>query len=93
MGSVERLVDVEDLLLAGLYCRSGLIDKSCGEPRRLRSARRIIDRQDQPPWGAGEATAAIALSAVSNAVFEAVGVRLRSIPFIPAKVKVALGPA
>jgi nicotinate dehydrogenase subunit B len=53
----------------------------------------LIDRQDQPPWGAGEATAAIVSAAVSNAVFEAVGARLRSVPFTPAKVKVALGPA
>jgi nicotinate dehydrogenase subunit B len=53
----------------------------------------LIDRQDQPPWGAGEATAAIVPAAVSNAVFDATGARLRSIPFTPAKVKVALGPA
>jgi nicotinate dehydrogenase subunit B len=53
----------------------------------------LIDRQDQPPWGGGEPTAAIVPAAVSNAVFNATGTRLRSVPFTPAKVKVALGPA
>ena len=53
----------------------------------------LIDRQDQPPWGGGEPTAAIVPAAISNAVFNATGTRLRSVPFTPAKVKVALGPA
>jgi nicotinate dehydrogenase subunit B len=30
-------------------------------------------------------------SAISNAVFDATGVRLRSIPYTPAKMKAALG--
>jgi hypothetical protein len=42
----ERVVDVEDLLLAGPYCRTGLIDESRREPRRLRSARRILQTAD-----------------------------------------------
>jgi CO/xanthine dehydrogenase Mo-binding subunit len=32
----------------------------------------------------------VVLSAISNAVFDATGVRLRSIPYTPAKVKAAL---
>jgi hypothetical protein len=40
MRRTEGVVDVEDLLLAQLHCRAGLIDESCGE-RRLRRARRI----------------------------------------------------
>jgi hypothetical protein len=32
MRRAERVVDVEDLLLARLHCRAGLIDESCGEP-------------------------------------------------------------
>jgi nicotinate dehydrogenase subunit B len=42
----------------------------------------LIDRPDEVPWGGGEPSAAI-----SNAVFEATGRRLRSVPFTPGKVK------
>jgi hypothetical protein len=42
MRRAECVVDVEDLLLARLYRRAGLIDKSGGEPRRLRLTRRIL---------------------------------------------------
>ncbi|MDU0338673.1 xanthine dehydrogenase family protein molybdopterin-binding subunit [Bosea rubneri] len=50
----------------------------------------LIDRPDQAPWGAGEPTAAVVPSAISNAIFDATGARLRSTPFIPQKVKAAL---
>jgi CO/xanthine dehydrogenase Mo-binding subunit len=50
----------------------------------------LIDRPDQVPWGAGEPTAALVPAAISNAVFDAVGVRLRSVPFTPDKVKAAI---
>ncbi len=50
----------------------------------------LIDRPTEKPWGAGEPSAAIVPSAVSNAIFDATGVRLRSVPFTPAKVKAAL---
>jgi CO/xanthine dehydrogenase Mo-binding subunit len=50
----------------------------------------LIDRPTMPPWGAGEPAAAVVPSAISNAVFDATGVRLRSIPYTPEKVKAAL---
>ena len=50
----------------------------------------LIDRPADPPWGAGEPTTAVVPSAISNAVFDAVGVRLRSVPFTPDKVLAAL---
>ncbi|MBK1660929.1 xanthine dehydrogenase family protein molybdopterin-binding subunit [Paracraurococcus ruber] len=50
----------------------------------------LIDRPADRPWGAGEPAAAVVPSAVSNAVFDATGVRLRSVPFTPAKVRAAL---
>jgi CO/xanthine dehydrogenase Mo-binding subunit len=50
----------------------------------------LIDRPDQVPWGAGEPTAALVPAAISNAVFDAVGVRLRSVPFTADKVKAAI---
>src|SRR6266540_4737551 len=46
MRRTERVVDVKDLLLARLHCRAGLIDESCGEPRRLGLARRILQTAD-----------------------------------------------
>jgi nicotinate dehydrogenase subunit B len=49
----------------------------------------LIDRPTEAPWGAGEPSAAIVPSAVSNAVFDATGVRMRSVPFLPAKFKAA----
>jgi nicotinate dehydrogenase subunit B len=49
----------------------------------------LIDRPTSPPWGAGEPAAAVVPSAISNAVFDAIGVRLRSVPFTPTKVKAA----
>ena len=47
----------------------------------------LIDRPAEKPWGAGEPSAAVVPSALSNAVFDATGVRLRSVPFTPEKVK------
>ena len=53
----------------------------------------LIDRPAEPPWGGGEPSAAVVPNAISNAVFDATGVRLRSIPFLPVKVKEALRAA
>ena len=50
----------------------------------------LINRPHEPPWGAGEPSAAIVPPAICNAVADALGVRLRSIPFKPEKVLAAL---
>ena len=50
----------------------------------------LIDRPTEKPWGAGEPSASVVPSAISNAVFDATGVRLRSVPYTPEKVKVAM---
>jgi len=50
----------------------------------------LIDRPTEKPWGVGEPAASVVPSAVANAVFDAVGVRMRSVPFTPAKVRAAL---
>jgi CO/xanthine dehydrogenase Mo-binding subunit len=50
----------------------------------------LVDRPNERPWGAGEPAAAVVPSAISNAVFDAIGVRLRSVPYTPEKVKAAL---
>jgi CO/xanthine dehydrogenase Mo-binding subunit len=53
----------------------------------------LIDRPKERPWGAGEPTAAVVPSAISNAIYDAVGVRMRSVPFTPDKVRAALAKA
>ena len=50
----------------------------------------LIDRPTEPPWGAGEPASTVVPSAIANAVFDAVGVRLRSVPFTPPKVRAAI---
>jgi CO/xanthine dehydrogenase Mo-binding subunit len=50
----------------------------------------LIDRPAEKAWGVGECAAAVVPAAISNAVFDAVGVRLRSVPFLPDKVLAAL---
>ncbi|WP_368507449.1 molybdopterin cofactor-binding domain-containing protein [Bradyrhizobium lupini] len=50
----------------------------------------LIDRPQEVPWGGGEPTCAVVPSAIAGAVFEATGVRLRSVPFTPPKVLAAL---
>jgi CO/xanthine dehydrogenase Mo-binding subunit len=50
----------------------------------------LISRPDEKPWGVGEATAAVVPAAISNAVCDATGIRLRSVPFKSEKVKAAL---
>jgi CO/xanthine dehydrogenase Mo-binding subunit len=50
----------------------------------------LIDRPTEKPWGAGEPAAAVVPSAISNAVFDAIGVRLRSVPYTPDKVRNAM---
>jgi hypothetical protein len=54
MRRAERVVDVEDLLLARLHCRAGLINQSRGEPRRLRPARRVLQTTDRRGEASGE---------------------------------------
>ena len=50
----------------------------------------LIDRRHEPPLGAGEASAAPVAAALGNAVFDATGLRLRTVPFTPERVKAAL---
>jgi nicotinate dehydrogenase subunit B len=50
----------------------------------------LIDRPNERPWGAGEPTAAVVPSAIANAIYDATGVRMRSVPFTPEKVLAAL---
>jgi isoquinoline 1-oxidoreductase len=44
----------------------------------------LVDRKDQPSAGAGETPLTGIAPAVANAIFDATGVRLRSMPLAPA---------
>jgi isoquinoline 1-oxidoreductase len=43
----------------------------------------LLDRKDLPSAGAGETPIVAVAPAVGNAIFQAVGVRLRSLPMVP----------
>jgi len=49
----------------------------------------LIDRPAEPPLGAGEAATTTVAAALANAVFDACGVRLRTVPFTRERVKAA----
>ncbi len=50
----------------------------------------LINRPDKPMVGAGEATTSPVAAAIANAIFNATGRRLRTLPFTPARVQAAL---
>ncbi|MGB7094380.1 MAG: molybdopterin cofactor-binding domain-containing protein [Anaerolineales bacterium] len=50
----------------------------------------LLNRPGLPFLGAGEAAQGPAPAAIANAIFDAVGIRLRKIPFTPERVKAAL---
>jgi len=47
----------------------------------------LVDRPTEPPLGAGEAAATTVAPALGNAVFDATGLRLRSVPFTAERVR------
>lgn len=53
----------------------------------------LLDRQDEPPMGAGESSSVPAPAAIANALFDATGKRFRHAPFTPDKVLRALAQA
>jgi CO/xanthine dehydrogenase Mo-binding subunit len=53
----------------------------------------LIDRPHEKPVGVGEPSTAPVAAALGNAVFDATGVRLRTAPFTPARMKSALQSA
>jgi nicotinate dehydrogenase subunit B len=50
----------------------------------------LINRPELPPVGAGEAATAPVAAVLANAIFDATGVRLRTVPFTPSRVESAL---
>lgn len=53
----------------------------------------LVKRQDQPMWGAGEASTVPVAAALGNAVFDATGVRLRRVPFTASRLRQELAAA
>ena len=54
---------------------------------------KLIDRPGEASWGVGEPTAVVIPAAIGNAVFDATGVRMRTVPFTATAVKAALDQA
>jgi CO/xanthine dehydrogenase Mo-binding subunit len=50
----------------------------------------LINQPQMPPMGGGEASSIATGAAIANAIFDAVGVRLRQAPFTPARVLQAI---
>jgi CO/xanthine dehydrogenase Mo-binding subunit len=50
----------------------------------------LINRPDTPALGGGEPSIVPVAAAIGNAIFDAVGVRLREVPFTPERVLAGL---
>ena len=50
----------------------------------------LIDRPTELPVGAGEAACAPVAAAIANAIYDASGARVRTVPFTPERVKAAI---
>jgi CO/xanthine dehydrogenase Mo-binding subunit len=53
----------------------------------------LIDRPELPPLGAGEVTQGPTAAAIANAVYDAVGVRVRDLPITPDRIRESLAAA
>jgi CO/xanthine dehydrogenase Mo-binding subunit len=51
----------------------------------------VIDRPEMPSTGAGEASLGPTAGAIANAVFDALGVRVRDLPLTPERIVAAIG--
>jgi CO/xanthine dehydrogenase Mo-binding subunit len=95
MGVAEALLEEHDVNRFGLHAGPSLLDyripTSVDTPEIHASIVESIDPEG--PYGAkeaGEGPLHSSIPAIANAVFDAVGVRLRHLPFTPAKVLRAL---
>ena len=53
----------------------------------------LINALDAEACGAGETSTTVTAAAIGNAIFDATGVRLRQVPFTPARLKAAMKTA
>ena len=69
----------------------GRVTRSCGSRRCPWSRSRILARPQEKPLGAGEAAHSPTAAAIGNAVFDALGVRVRVLPLTRERVLAAMG--
>ena len=50
----------------------------------------LVNRPDLPATGAGESAITVVAAAIGNAIFDAVGARIREVPFTQERIKAAL---
>jgi len=50
----------------------------------------LVERPDDPPLGVGESASIPSAAAIANAIFDAIGARVRQVPFTPPRIKAAL---
>ena len=91
----SRVLENEERFAArqGFRLADAWAEKAGPEPEVPQIETILISRPDQPATGAGEGATIPVAAAISNAVFDATGVRLRTLPFRPESVKAALDAA
>jgi len=86
--TMHEEVQFDDNMVQSVDWLTYPVVKMPGVPRSIEVV--TINRPDQPTSGAAEMACGPLPAAISNAVFDATGVRLRRIPFTPERVKAAL---
>jgi nicotinate dehydrogenase subunit B len=86
--TMHEEVQFDDKMVQSVDWLSYPVLKMPGVPRSVEIV--TINRPDQPTSGAAEMACGPLPAALSNAVFDATGVRLRRVPFTPERVKAAL---
>jgi nicotinate dehydrogenase subunit B len=86
--TMHEEIQFDDKMVHSVDWLSYPVLKMPGVPRSVEIV--TINRPDQPTSGAAEMACGPLPAAISNAVFDATGVRLRRVPFTPERVKAAL---
>lgn len=93
MGSLAavgvRVAKLARAAWAEIRLRTGTVRRLHGAHRRPSRALSRDHRPTLPPLGAGEASTVPVAAALANAIFDATGVRLRTVPFTAQRVKTA----
>ena len=98
MGAAEVVMEHHAVDERGLHCGPSLLDYRIPTSMDVPELTSLIVESVDPegPYGAkeaGEGPLHPSLPAIANAVYDAVGIRMRSLPFTPAKVLAALRAA
>jgi 4-hydroxybenzoyl-CoA reductase alpha subunit len=95
MGAAEAMMEVHDFHATGLHRAPSLLDYKIPTSMDTPEMTSLIVESNDPkgPYGAkeaGEGPLHPAIPAIANAIYDAIGVRLRATPFTPARVFEAL---